>query len=123
MSPATRRRTKAAPPAEPAGEAVVRVALDDEVTIASAEQTKATLLGALAGARRLVLDLSSVAELDTAGLQVLLLVAREAAAAGRVVEVDGMSAPVAEVLSLARIGTGLGVTASPAPRDAGEDEA
>lgn len=63
---------------------------------------KAAVLTSSAGSGEdLVLDLSRVTELDTAGLQVLLVALAEARAAGATARLVSPSAPVREVLDLA----------------------
>jgi anti-anti-sigma factor len=57
-----------------------RIALDGEMTIYRAADLKVAVLEALRKTRVLEIDLSGVTELDTAGLQVLML-AKQAAAA------------------------------------------
>lgn len=56
-----------------------RLTISEELTIYNAMTQKAQLLDALNAASGLELDLSQVAEIDTAGLQLLILVKREAA--------------------------------------------
>ncbi|RIX41167.1 MAG: anti-sigma factor antagonist [Rhodocyclales bacterium GT-UBC] len=56
-----------------------RLAIHEDLTIYHAMEHKQQLIGALEGAEVLELDLSQTAEIDTAGLQLLLLAKREAA--------------------------------------------
>ena len=56
-----------------------------ELTILTAGDVKTALLVALEGTDELTVDLSGVTELDTAGLQVLLLAKREAAGVAKTV--------------------------------------
>ena len=60
-----------------------RLAIQENMTIYQAQAQKDLLLSALAGTDSLELDLSRVAEIDTAGLQILMLVKREAARGGK----------------------------------------
>lgn len=60
-----------------------RLSLDEDLTIYNAVAHKQRLLTALAAHPALELDLSGVAEIDTAGFQLLLLVKREAARQGK----------------------------------------
>lgn len=94
-------------PAGATTDAVVRVGLDADFTIITAAEAKSRLVAALQTADTLELDVEPVAEMDTAGLQVLLLLAREARATGRAVRIVGRSSAVEAVLTLARIGPDL----------------
>ena len=81
--------------------AVLRLA--GEVTIYQAAQLKQDLLAALDGAAPgsvLALDLGQVTELDTAGLQVLLLARETARTRRQALRLDAPSAAVVEVLDL-----------------------
>ena len=80
-----------------------RLALEGELTIYTAAEQKARLLDALAGSNELELDLSQVSEVDSAGLQVLILLKREAARAGRPLKFCLHSGPVLEVIELANL--------------------
>lgn len=55
-----------------------RLAIEQDLTIYHAMDQKQQLIEALEGAEALELDLSQVAEMDTAGLQLLMLAKREA---------------------------------------------
>ena len=57
--------------------------IDGEMTIYSAAEHKAQLLDHLDGCEELELDLSGVGEMDSAGLQVLLVLKREIERSGR----------------------------------------
>ena len=76
------------------------LAIEGELTIYRALQLKAELLAALAGGSELELDLSQVTEMDSAGVQLLLVALREASSAGKPLRVTGRSQAVAEVLHL-----------------------
>jgi anti-anti-sigma factor len=82
---------------------IATFAVTGELTIQTAAEHKTALLAALSSGGRLDVDLSGVTELDTAGLQVLLLLRREALEAGSAVRLLSPSAAVADVLRLARI--------------------
>jgi anti-anti-sigma factor len=77
--------------------------LDGELTVQSAAEHKTLLLAALEATDALDLDLSGVSELDTAGLQLLLLLKREAGTFGKTVTLSEPSQAVLEVLALARL--------------------
>jgi len=74
--------------------------LDGELTIYTAAQHRATLLERLGACPELKLDLAGVTELDTAGLQLLLVLKREAQAQGRELRLVNHSQAVVEVLEL-----------------------
>jgi anti-sigma B factor antagonist len=77
-----------------------RVAIDDELTIVTAASHREMLLAALRDSPGVRIELSGIPDLDTAGLQVLLLVREEAARLHVPVEFADPSAAVAEVLTL-----------------------
>ncbi|MFO0752226.1 MAG: STAS domain-containing protein [Thermodesulfovibrionales bacterium] len=64
-------------------EGVATLCLEEDMTIFTAAALKKALLESLESLPELVLDLSGVAEMDTAGFQLLVLARREAAAAGK----------------------------------------
>lgn len=68
------------------------------MTIYEAAADKPVLLDALAGSKELEIDLSSVAEMDTAGLQLLILVKRESLKTGRRLSLTGHSESSLDVL-------------------------
>jgi anti-anti-sigma factor len=75
---------------------VVRLAGD--LTIQTAADTKATIMAALDDGGDLDLDLSDLTELDTAGLQLLLLARRETLQLGVGLRLSGPPQPVRDVL-------------------------
>lgn len=77
-----------------------RFRLDGDMTIYEAAALKTSLLTALKEAPMLELDLSGIEELDTAGLQLLLLLKQEAQAEGQHVRFIQHSPAVREVLDL-----------------------
>lgn len=77
------------------------VRLEGDLTIYTAAQLKEQVLAELTTRERLTLDLSAVSEIDTAGLQVLLLAGREALAAGKNFSIAQASGCVTEALQLA----------------------
>ena len=82
--------------------------LDGELTIFSAHETKLALLGALQAGTTVDCDLSGVTEFDTAGLQLLLLAKREAAARGAVLRLSGHSPAVLGAFDLLDVGRHFG---------------
>jgi anti-anti-sigma factor len=75
-----------------------RVAVEGAMTIYEAAEQKQELLNALAASDELDIDLSGVDEIDTAGLQLLVLMRREGRRAGKAVRVVDQSAALVEVL-------------------------
>lgn len=83
--------------AAPLEHAALRIGGD--MTIYQAAGLKEELLQALAGAGGLELDLSDVSEIDTAGVQLLMLARNTALANGQVLRLLAPSAAVQEVLA------------------------
>jgi anti-anti-sigma factor len=79
---------------------VNRIALDGELTIYRAADLKALVLDALRKTRVLEIDLSGVTELDTAGLQVLMLAKQTAAADQRELRLLQHSPAVVEIFEM-----------------------
>ena len=77
------------------------LALEGELTVQTAADRRAVLAAALAGPGDLDLDLSAVTELDTAGLQLLLLARRETGHTGARLTVSAASRAVTDVLAIA----------------------
>jgi len=85
--------------------------LDGDLTIYSAAQAKPALLALLRGAPEpdgLELDLRGVAEFDTAGLQVLMLLKNESRQTGRPLHLVNHSACVLEVFDLINLAAFFG---------------
>lgn len=82
---------------------LVRLALEGEMTIYTAHQTKQRLLDALAVGKGLEADLSQVSEFDSVGLQLLLLARAECFRAGKPIRFVGASPVVDEVARLCRL--------------------
>ena len=79
-----------------------------EMTIYSAAELKPTLLGALGQSEEIEIDLSGVSELDTSGAQLLMLMKREAMAAGKGLTLSGHSPAVLEVFEVLGLGGWFG---------------
>lgn len=77
-----------------------RLRIDDDLSIYHAAALKPDLLEPLGRASEIEVDLSQVAEMDSAGLQLLVLLKREAAAAGKRVSFTGHSPAVIRLLDL-----------------------
>lgn len=71
-----------------------------DMTIYHAAELKPLVLAEVREAARPELDLANVAELDSAGIQLLYLAQREARAAGRALRITGCSPVVREILEL-----------------------
>ena len=69
------------------------------MTIYEAAADKSVLFAALAKAKETDIDLSAVCEMDTAGLQLLILAKRESLAAGKVMRVVSHSPVSLDVLA------------------------
>jgi anti-sigma B factor antagonist len=95
--------------------------LAGELTIQTAAEEKAGLLAFLdvttAEGADVELDLSDVTELDTAGVQLLLMAKREARAQGRRLRVSASSQTVVEVLKIAHLSADLEHMSSPAAEE------
>jgi anti-anti-sigma factor len=74
--------------------------LEGEMTIFTAADTKERLLAPLANCRQIDVDLSQVSEIDSAGLQLMILVKREATALGKDIRFIAHSPAVVDVLEL-----------------------
>lgn len=75
-----------------------RAVIEGSMTIYEAAVAKPVLLDALATAKQTEIDLSSLHEMDTAGLQLLILVKRESLRAGKVMRLVGHSQASLDVL-------------------------
>ncbi|GGM30879.1 lipid asymmetry maintenance protein MlaB [Dactylosporangium sucinum] len=84
------------------------ISVDGELTVMNAAEQHERLLRAL-GDSPLEVGLAGVTELDTAGLQVLLLLSREAARRGVAVSFAGHSPAVLDVLELVGLSPSLEV--------------
>ena len=79
---------------------VNRIAIEGEMTIYRAADLKVTVLEALRKARVLEIDLSGITELDTAGLQVLMLAKQTATADQRELRLLRHSPAVMEIFEM-----------------------
>lgn len=82
--------------------------LAKDMTIYNAQEQKHELLDALSTNDDLELDLSQVAEIDTAGLQLLILLKKEAQRAGKRVIIVAYSQPVRSLIDFCNLATELG---------------
>jgi anti-anti-sigma factor len=86
--------------------------LDGEMSIYRAAELKPVMMGALgsaAPASTVTFDLSEVTEIDTSGVQLLLLARREAAAAGLSLTLAAASPAVVSAFELLELDDQLGV--------------
>ena len=81
---------------------VCKVRIVGEMTIYDAGEMKPQLLKQLARATELEIDLSGVSEFDSAGLQLLILLKREAARHGKILRLLTHSLSVLGVFTLTR---------------------
>ncbi len=86
-----------------------RLKVDGEMTIYHAQELKEQLLAHAEASTSLELDLSQVAEIDSVGIQILLLLKREADKAEKNLLVSACGKAVREVLGLYRLGDALGI--------------
>ncbi len=82
-----------------------RLTLSGEMTIYNAAQLKATLAEAMRGATEIEVDLSGIADVDTAGLQLMLIAKRHPDCRVRFVN---HSPEVLRLIDLANLGGALG---------------
>lgn len=85
-----------------------RLALSGELTIYHAAEVKQQVLAALRAGPVLELDLSGVTELDTAGLQVLMLAKQTAQAEQRELRLVQHSPAVVEIFQMLDLGAFFG---------------
>jgi anti-sigma B factor antagonist len=84
------------------------VVMDSAFTIYEAKEAKALLLDALSRGQHLEVDLTRVVRMDTAGLQLLILLKREASRAGKSMRITGHSQASIRVLDSYDLGSYFG---------------
>lgn len=82
--------------------------LEGELNIYRALELKDTMLGALRDAATLEVDLAGVTEIDTAGLQILMLAKQAARVANKEVRLGGHSPAVLDAIQLLDLGAYFG---------------
>ena len=82
--------------------------VSNDLTIYHALELKPTLLDALANTQELELNLSQVSEMDTAGLQLLILLKKEAQRAGKCVRIVAHSQAVSSVIDFCNMAAEFG---------------
>lgn len=90
------------------GSGARRLSVEGDMTIYKALALKTKLLQALKGASQLEVDLSRVGEVDTAGVQLLLLLKREAMKSRKALRLVGHSAATLDALDLFNLGAYFG---------------
>jgi anti-sigma B factor antagonist len=88
--------------------AVARLAIEGDMTIYRAAELREAILAAQASAPALEIDLAGVDDLDSAGLQLLVMAKRSAAADGRTLRLLGHSRAVLDVFELLDMGAYFG---------------
>ena len=83
---------------------IARLSVDGELTIYQAAKLRDRLLESLRNCVEIDVNLSRVSEIDTAGVQVLMLVKREALAAGKPMRLVAHSAATLEAFDLLNLG-------------------
>ncbi len=81
-----------------------RLEIEGDLTIYAAADLKEKLLAALAEETEIEVNLARVGEVDTAGVQLLILAKREAARLGKELHLTGHSPAVLEALDLIYLG-------------------
>jgi anti-sigma B factor antagonist len=84
------------------------LSLVEDLTIYHALELKQTLLDALSATSDLELNLSQVGEMDTAGLQLLILLKKEAQRAGKSVRIVAHSQAVSAVIDFCNLAAEFG---------------
>ena len=84
------------------------LSITEDMTIYHALEHKQTLLDALSTTDDLELNLSEVGEMDTAGLQLLILVKKEAQRAGKSVRIVAHSQAVSSVIDFCNMAVEFG---------------
>ena len=85
-----------------------RLTITEDLTIYHALELKQTLLDTLANTSELELNLSQVKEMDTAGLQLLILLKREAQRAEKKVRIVAHSQAVSSVIDCCNLAAEFG---------------
>ncbi|MGX9566249.1 STAS domain-containing protein [Pseudomonas sp. CFBP 5748] len=85
-----------------------RIAIEGELSIYTAAEWKSRLVDLIGRDGCLELDLSAVQELDTAGLQLLIMAKKEAIAHGQELRLSNHSQAVLEVFELCDIASFFG---------------
>ena len=84
------------------------LSLTENLTIYHALEQKNALLAALDGTEELELDLAQVGEIDTAGLQLLIMLKKEALRVGKTLAIVAHSQSVRSVIDFCNLAAELG---------------
>jgi len=87
---------------------VCRLVLSDDLTIYHALAAKEQLLEALANNDAIELDLSHVGEIDTSGLQLLVMAKRDSVAAGKRLSIVAHSPAVRQTIDFCNLASFFG---------------
>lgn len=87
---------------------LTRVKINEAMTIYNASALKDGLVKAVSDAAEVELDLSSVKEMDSSGIQLLIMLKREAEARGNVMRLSSPGSATESVIELYRLGEFLG---------------
>ncbi len=85
-----------------------RLMVDGEMTIYNALEVKEHLIGAVRGCDMLEVDLSHVSQIDTSGLQLLLLAKQESARLEKVLNITAHSDAVRELIDFYNVAAYFG---------------
>lgn len=88
--------------------ACMQLSISEDLTIYHALAHKQLLLDALAATSELELNLSEVGEIDTAGLQLLILLKKEAQQAGKCLRIVAHSQAVSAVIDFCNMAAEFG---------------
>lgn len=80
-----------------------RFAVEGEMTIYTALELKAPLLATLSQCAEVEIDLAGVSEIDSAGLQLLVMIKQEAKTQNKNLTISGHSPAVLEILDLCQL--------------------
>ncbi len=86
----------------------LQLSITEDMTIYNALTLRETLLGLSVAGKELHLDLSAVTEIDSAGLQLLMLLKAESQKRGFILKLLRHSEAVIEVFELLKLGTYFG---------------
>ncbi len=87
---------------------ITQLAIQDEMTVYTARAHKQTLIQHLNTAKELQIDLGGVGEIDSAGVQLLMFLKREAAERGVKLSLNRHSQAVVEVVELLNLSKHFG---------------
>jgi anti-sigma B factor antagonist len=89
---------------------VLNIRVSGEMTIYNARELKKGLATHLFAAKDLVMDLTEVSEMDTAGLQLIVLAMKESMSSGGRFKVASLSRPAERIITLFDMSEFLGLS-------------